>query len=158
MPVTKDPVLTVNGRELELDVPSFYPLAVVLREELGLTGTKTGCFEGRCGACTVIVDDETVVACIYPVGLALGKSVRTVESLAGTTEPLSPLQQNFLEAGAVQCGVCTPGVLMTLTSLLEREASPSEAEIRDALAGNLCRCTGYSKIIEATLATAEAAR
>lgn len=158
MPETKAPELTVNGRELELDVPPFFPLAVVLREELGMTGTKTGCFEGRCGACTVVVDDETVVSCIYPVGLAYGKSVRTVEGLAEPTGPLSTLQQKFLEAGAVQCGVCTPGVLMTLTSLLERNASPTEDEVRESLAGNLCRCTGYSKIIEATLATAEAGR
>ena len=158
MPETKAPELTVNGRELELDVPNFFPLAVVLREELGLIGTKTGCFEGRCGACTVLVDDETVVSCIYPVGLAFGKSVRTVEGLAEPTGPLSALQQNFLEAGAVQCGACTPGVLMTLTNLLERVPKPSELEVRDALSGNLCRCTGYSKIIEATLATAEAGR
>ncbi len=158
MPDTKPATLTINGRELELDVPPFYPLAVVLREELGLTGTKTGCFEGRCGACTVIVDGETVVACIYPVGLAYGKSVLTVESLAEPTGPLSSLQQNFLEKGAVQCGVCTPGMLMTLTNLLERTPQPSEDEVRDALSGNLCRCTGYRKIIEATLATAEAAR
>ena len=158
MPETKAPELTVNGRELELDVPPFFPLGVVLREELGLIGTKTGCFEGHCGACTVVVDDETVVSCIYPVGLAYGKSVRTVEGLADPTGPLSPLQQNFLEAGAVQCGACTPGVLMTLTNLLERVPEPSEAEVRDVLSGNLCRCTGYHKIIEATLATAEAGR
>ncbi len=148
--------LTVNGHELELDVADFYPLAVVLREELGLTGTKTGCFEGRCGACTVLVDDEPVVSCIYPVALTYGKNVRTVEGLADSTGPMSPLQQSFLEKGAVQCGACTPGVLMTLTGLLERNAKPSEDAIRDALAGNLCRCTGYSKIIEATLATVEA--
>lgn len=158
MPETRAPELTVNGRELELDVPPFFPLAVVLREELGLIGTKTGCFEGRCGACTVIVDDETVVSCIYPVGLAYGKRVRTVESLAAPTEPLSPLQQNLLDAGGVQCGVCTPGVLMTLTSLLERDPNPSGDDVREALSGNLCRCTGYTKIIEATLATAEAGR
>jgi aerobic-type carbon monoxide dehydrogenase small subunit (CoxS/CutS family) len=148
--------LTINGREHDLDVPPFYPLAVVLREELGLTGTKTGCFEGRCGACTVSVDGETVVSCIYPVGLAYGKSVRTVEGLAHATGPLTPLQQNFLETGAVQCGICTPGMLMTLTDLLDRVPKPSEDDVRDALAGNLCRCTGYRKIIEATLATAEA--
>jgi carbon-monoxide dehydrogenase small subunit len=156
MPETVATELTLNGNKLELDVPDFYPLAVVLREELGLIGTKTGCFEGRCGACTVLVDDEPVVSCIYPIALTYGKSVRTVEGLADSTGPLSPLQQNFLEKGAVQCGACTPGVLMTLTSLLERNASPSEDEIRDALAGNLCRCTGYSKIIEATVATVEA--
>ena len=158
MPQAREQELTVNGREIELDVPPFYPLAVVLREELGLTGTKAGCFEGRCGACTVIVDEETVVSCIYPVGLAYGKSVRTVEGLAGPTDPLNALQQNFLDLGAVQCGICTPGVLMTLTSLLERDPSPSEADVRQALSGNLCRCTGYGKIVEAVLATAGSER
>lgn len=158
MTESTESMLTINGRNVELDVPPFFPLAVVLREELGLTGTKTGCFEGRCGACTVIVDDETVAACIYPVGLAYGKSVRTVEGLSSPIEPLTSLQQNFLDAGAVQCGVCTPGMLMTLTNLLERVPQPSEDDVLEALSGNLCRCTGYRKIIEATLATAEATR
>jgi carbon-monoxide dehydrogenase small subunit len=150
--------LTVNGRAHELDVPPFYPLAVVLREELGLTGTKVGCFEGRCGACTVIVDDRTVVSCIYPVGLADGAHVRTVEGLAGRDGALSPLQEAMLEHGGVQCGACTPGVLMTLTSLLERNPDPGEREVVDALAGNLCRCTGYHGIVSAALAAAGATR
>ncbi|MFQ5426458.1 MAG: (2Fe-2S)-binding protein [Gaiellales bacterium] len=146
--------LTVNGREFELDVPAFYPLAVVLREELGLIGTKAGCFEGRCGACTVIVEDRTVVSCIYPVGLCDGKTVRTVESLPGADDELNGLQRALVAAGGVQCGVCTPGMLMTLTSLLEESPSPTEAEVREALAGNLCRCTGYARIVEAAMSMA----
>jgi carbon-monoxide dehydrogenase small subunit len=144
--------LTVNGRLYEVDVPPFYPLAVVLREALGLIGTKVGCFEGRCGACMVMVDGRTVVSCIYPVGLAEGTNVRTVEGLAGENGSLSPLQEALLEAGGVQCGICTPGILMTLTGLLETNPAPSEGEIRDALAGNICRCTGYHKIVQAVLA------
>ncbi len=143
--------LTVNGRDLEVEVPPFYPLAVVLRDELGLIGTKAGCFEGRCGACAVIVDGRTVASCIYPVGLAEGASIRTVESLAGVDGQLSDLQEALLEEGGVQCGVCTPGVLMTLTSLLERKPTAGEREIREELSGNLCRCTGYQGIVNAAL-------
>ncbi|MEZ5100100.1 MAG: (2Fe-2S)-binding protein [Thermoleophilia bacterium] len=150
--------LTVNGRRHELDVPPFYPLAVVLREELGLNGTKVGCFEGRCGACTVVVDGRTVVSCIYPVGLADGAEVRTVEGLASLEGPLSPLQDAILDHGGVQCGACTPGVLMTLTALLEATPSPSEHEVREALEGNLCRCTGYQGIVDAVMAVTGGAR
>ena len=146
--------LTVNGRDLELEVPPFYPLAVVLREELGLIGTKAGCFEGRCGACTVIVDDETVVSCIYPIGLCDGKSVRTIESLPDAENEINDLQRAFVAGGGVQCGICTPGMLMTLTSLLETNSNPTEPEVREALSGNLCRCTGYTKIVEAAMRVA----
>jgi carbon-monoxide dehydrogenase small subunit len=146
--------LTVNGRVHDVDVPAFYPLAIVLREELGLTGTKAGCFEGRCGACIVIVDGRTVVSCIYPVGLAEGAEIRTVEGLAPADGGLSALQEAMLEHGGVQCGACTPGVLMTLTALLERSPAPTEAEVRAALTGNLCRCTGYHGIVRAALAVA----
>ena len=144
--------LTINGRSYEVDVPAFYPLAVVLREELGLIGTKVGCFEGRCGSCAVMVDGLTVVSCIYPVGLADGAQVRTVEGLAGENGSLSPLQEALLDAGGVQCGICTPGILMTLTSLVEHNPVLREGEIREALAGNICRCTGYQKIVQAVLA------
>ena len=146
--------LEINGERHGVDVPGLTPLVRVLREELGLTGTKTGCLEGRCGACTVIVDGRSVVSCLYPVALADGVSVRTVEGLAGDSGELHPLQRALLDAGAVQCGISTPGVLMTLTWLLEHEPAPTDAEIRAALAGNVCRCTGYQKIVDAVLAVA----
>lgn len=146
--------LTVNGARHELDVPGFEPLVTVLREELGLTGSKVGCFEGFCGACVVRVDGATVASCLMPVALADGKSVTTVEGLAAPDGTLSDLQQALLDSGGVQCGACTAGVLMTLTDALETTSEPSEAEIREALAGNLCRCTGYDAIVEAALAVA----
>lgn len=143
--------LQINGQRTAVDAPGMTPLVRVLREQ-GLTGTKTGCFEGRCGACTVIVDDRTVVSCLYPLALADGASVRTVEGLAGGDGSLNPLQEALLEAGGVQCGISTPGVLMTLTWLLEQNPAPREHEVRAALAGNVCRCTGYQKIVDAVLA------
>jgi aerobic-type carbon monoxide dehydrogenase small subunit (CoxS/CutS family) len=144
--------LEINGERHGVDAPGLTPLVRVLREELGLTGTKTGCLEGRCGACTVIVDGRSVVSCLYPLALADGASIRTVEGLAGDAGELHPLQRALLDAGAVQCGISTPGVLMTLTWLLEHEPAPTEAEVRAALAGNVCRCTGYQKIVDAVLA------
>jgi carbon-monoxide dehydrogenase small subunit len=149
--------LTVNGRHHELDVPPFTPLSTVLREELGLTGTKVGCFEGFCGACVVVVGGQTVASCLYPVALADGTEVRTVEGLAADGI-LSPVQQALLDAGGVQCGACTAGILMTLTSLLEQSPDPGDDDVREALAGNICRCTGYTKIVEAALAVAEELR
>jgi aerobic-type carbon monoxide dehydrogenase small subunit (CoxS/CutS family) len=143
--------LEINGERHGVDASGLTPLVRVLREELGLTGTKTGCFEGRCGACTVIVDGRSVVSCLYPMALADGASIRTVEGLVGDSGELHPLQQALLDAGAVQCGISTPGVLMALTWLLEQEPAPTEAEIRAALAGNVCRCTGYQKIVDAVL-------
>jgi carbon-monoxide dehydrogenase small subunit len=143
--------LDINGERTSVDAPGLEPLALVLRERLGLTGTKIGCFEGRCGACTVIVDGRTVVSCLYPLALADGAAVRTVEGLAEGDEQLSPLQDALLEAGGVQCGISTPGVLMTLTWLLEQNPAPTEQEVRAALAGNVCRCTGYQKIVDAVL-------
>jgi carbon-monoxide dehydrogenase small subunit len=142
----------VNGQPVSVEADGLRPLVRVLREDLGLTGTKTGCFEGRCGACTVIVDDRTVVSCLYPVALAHGRDVRTVEGLADADGTLNPLQDAILDTGGVQCGISTPGVLMTLTALLERNPHPTEPEIREALAGNVCRCTGYQKIVDAVLA------
>jgi aerobic-type carbon monoxide dehydrogenase small subunit (CoxS/CutS family) len=143
--------LEINGERVSVDAPGLEPLARILRDHLGLTGTKTGCFEGRCGACTVIVDGRTVVSCLYPLALAEGAAVRTVEGLADGDGRLSPLQDALLEAGGVQCGISTPGILMTLTWLLEQNPAPSEPEVRAALAGNVCRCTGYQKIVDAVL-------
>lgn len=146
--------LNVNGQSYQVESSPFAPLAHVLREELGLTGTKIGCFEGFCGACTVIVNGRTVASCLYPVTLADGAEVRTVEGLAENGS-LSAIQQAMLETGGVQCGICTPGVLMTLTQLLEASDALSQAEVREALAGNICRCTGYTKIVEAALAAVQ---
>jgi carbon-monoxide dehydrogenase small subunit len=142
----------VNGEPVSVEADGLRALASVLREDLGLTGTKVGCFEGRCGACTVIVDGRTVVSCLYPVALAEGAEVRTVEGLAAQDGTLNALQDAILDEGGVQCGISTPGVLMSLTALLERNPSPSEPEIREALSGNICRCTGYQKIVDAVLA------
>ncbi len=146
--------LKVNGERVAVDAPGLEPLARILRERLGLTGTKTGCFEGRCGSCTVIVDGRTVVSCLYPLALADGAEVRTVEGLADADGELDRLQDALLEAGGVQCGISTPGILMTLTWLLEQNPTPSEHEVRAALAGNVCRCTGYQKIVDAVLSLA----
>jgi carbon-monoxide dehydrogenase small subunit len=145
--------LLVNGATVEIEAPGLRPLVSVLRD-LGLTGTKIGCFEGRCGACTVLVDGITVVSCLYPVGLADGARVQTVEGLAPRDGALRPLQEAILEAGGVQCGICTPGMLMSLTSLFASVPAPTEPEVLDALAGNICRCTGYRKIVDAALALA----
>ena len=142
----------VNGETEAVEADGLRSLVEVLREDLGLTGTKTGCFEGRCGACTVIVDGRSVVSCLYPVALAHGTQVRTVEGLAAEDGTLNPLQDAILDSGGVQCGISTPGVLMALTALLEQNPRPTEEEIRAALAGNLCRCTGYQKIVDAVLA------
>jgi len=140
--------MTVNGEEVELQVEPSATLASVLREQLGLTGTKIGCEEGECGACTVLVDNQAVNSCIYPAMKAAGHRILTVEGLAHN-EQLHPLQRAFLEHGAVQCGYCTPGLLLSAVALLGRNPNPSEAEIRRAISGNLCRCTGYAKVIRA---------
>ncbi|UCC76680.1 MAG: (2Fe-2S)-binding protein [Anaerolineales bacterium] len=138
----------VNGEEVELQVESSATLANVLREQLALTGTKIGCEEGECGACTVLVENQAVNSCIYPAMKAAGRHILTVEGLAHN-EQLHPLQRAFLERGAVQCGYCTPGLLLTAVALLGQNPNPSEAEIRRAISGNLCRCTGYTKVIRA---------
>ena len=139
---------TLNGRPVTLEVGPDETLLQVLRERLRLTGTKSGCEEGECGACTVLVDGRPVTSCLYPALRCAGRSVETVEGLAGQSG-LHPLQQSFIEAGAVQCGFCTPGMLMSAKGLLDGNPSPSRDQITQALSGNLCRCTGYLKIIEA---------
>lgn len=140
--------LTVNGESHELAVPVHKTLLEVLREDLGLTGTKHGCELGECGTCTVLIDGEPVLSCLaLPVELQ-GAEILTVEGMAGATA-LHPLQQAFAELGAAQCGYCTPGILLTAKALIEAEPRPTRDEIRAALAGNLCRCTGYTKILDA---------
>jgi len=138
----------LNGRPITLDVDPGRMLLDVLRNELGLKGTKEGCGRGECGACTVILNGQTVLSCLTPVSKVQGRSVTTIEGLA-TDEGLHPLQQAFIEAGAVQCGFCTPGMILSAKVLLDEHRSLSEQEIREAISGNLCRCTGYDKIVEA---------
>jgi len=139
--------LTVNGEERECLAPVHHSLLEVLREDLGLMGTKHGCELGECGTCTVLVDGKPILSCLTLPIECEGREVRTVEGLAGAE--LDPLQRAFAELGAAQCGYCTPGFLLTAESLLEQNATPSRQQIAEALAGNLCRCTGYLKIFEA---------
>ena len=145
---------TVNDEPQEVLVQPWQTLLEALRDELELTGTKEGCGNGNCGTCTVLVDGRTVCACLMLAPEAAGKRVTTVEGLASGAE-LSPLQEAFIEHGGLQCGFCTPGVLMSAHWLLQHNPHPSEHEIRLAIAGNLCRCTGYDKIVRAIQAAAQ---
>jgi carbon-monoxide dehydrogenase small subunit len=138
----------VNGAAVEVEATGTRRLLDVLREDLALTGTKEGCGEGECGACSVIIDGAVVDACLVPVSQVTGTSVRTVEGLADDGR-LNTLQHAFLETGGAQCGICTPGMLMAGDAFLASGADPTEDNIREAIAGNLCRCTGYTKIIDA---------
>jgi len=140
--------LTINDREVEVAVPPNRTLADMLRRDLGLTGTKKGCEVGDCGSCTVILDGRPVNSCLVLAVQAEGRSVTTIEGVE-TDDGLHPLQQAFVDHGAVQCGFCTSGMILSGKSLLERNASPDEMEVRTAISGNLCRCTGYQKIVEA---------
>jgi carbon-monoxide dehydrogenase small subunit len=154
---------TINGAPTEVDVPGMRRLLDVLREDLGLTGTKEGCGEGECGACSVLLDGAVVDACLVPICQVEGAAVRTVEGLARPREAgrapvqadLDLLQAAFLETGGAQCGICTPGMLMAGHAFLASGAAPTDDAIREAIAGNLCRCTGYVKIVEAIALAAE---
>lgn len=138
----------VNGATHTVESPPMARLLDVLRHDLALTGTKEGCGEGECGACSVLLDGLLVNSCLIPVAQAEGTRICTVEGLAPPGE-LHPLQQSFLRHGGAQCGICTPGMLMAAAHLLEREPHPSLAQVKEALSGNLCRCTGYQKIFDA---------
>jgi aerobic-type carbon monoxide dehydrogenase small subunit (CoxS/CutS family) len=149
--------LTVNGEPRNLVVDPYKTLLYVLREDLGLTGTKDGCGEGECGACTVLLDGKPVNACLVIAGQLAGRDVITIEGLSENGK-LHALQQAFVETGAVQCGFCIPGSIMSSVALLNENQDPSEDEIRQALVGNLCRCTGYVKIIESVARVAKEMR
>lgn len=147
--MTLDISFSLNGAEVVVGVRPHQRLLDVLRRTLGMTGTKEGCGEGECGACTVLVDGRVVNACLYPALEIEGRSVTTIEGLLGADHQLSPLQESLVARGAIQCGFCSPGVILSAHALLDRNPNPSDAEIRDALVGNLCRCTGYVQIVEA---------
>ena len=154
---TRNIAVMVNGKSYDRTVDTRRTLGDFIRLDLGLTGTHFGCEHGACGACTVRVDGVAVRSCLMLAVQANGKSVQTIEGLAAD-DVLTPLQNAFRERHALQCGFCTPGVLMTMAEFLEENSTPSEAEVRDALSGNICRCTGYQNIVDAVLQTAETLR
>jgi carbon-monoxide dehydrogenase small subunit len=146
--------MSVNGRPVRVEVEADMLLVDLLRDRLGLTGTKVGCNEGECGACTVLMDGRPVLSCLMPALRAQDRSITTIEGL-GDDDNLHPLQEAFVDYGAVQCGYCTPGFILSAKALLDVNPHPSREEIKEAIAGNLCRCTGYVKIIEAIEAVAK---
>ncbi|SMB99506.1 purine hydroxylase delta subunit apoprotein [Thermanaeromonas toyohensis ToBE] len=146
--------LKVNGKEVQVEAPAGITLLRLLRDYLGLTGTKEGCGEGECGACTVLLDGVAVVSCLLPAAKAEGREVTTIEGLA-QGQKLHPLQEAFISEGAVQCGFCTPGMILSAKSLLDSNPCPTKEEIKEAISGNLCRCTGYSQIVRAVQKAAE---
>lgn len=149
---------TINGDDYEVLCEPGQTLVDVIRNGLGLTGTKEGCSTGDCGACSVMLDGELVCSCLVLAVEADGKSIDTIEGMAEGEDELHPLQRNFLELNGLQCGICTPGILIAARALLERNPDPTETEIRFWLAGNLCRCTGYDKVIRSVQAAAEEMR
>jgi len=150
---TKSFEAIVNGKQVKLDIPQDLRLIDVLRDYLGLTGTKEGCGEGECGACTVLIDGEPYNSCLLFALQVQNRNILTIEGLASYNK-LHPLQESFLEHGAVQCGYCTPGMLLTAKALLDKNPKPTREEIKVAISGNLCRCTGYKKIVDAISAVA----
>lgn len=146
-----DVSLTVNGAPATLHAFPMERLLDVLREQLSLTGTKEGCGEGECGACSVLIDGQLVNSCLVPVAQVAGCEIKTIEGIALSEDQLHKVQQAFIECGGAQCGICTPGMVIAAVSLLEKNSRPDEADIREGLAGNLCRCTGYVKIFESVV-------
>ena len=146
---------TLNGNDISLEISPNTLLVDLLRDKLRLTGTKVGCREGECGACTVLLDGTPVNSCILPAAKVQGRSVTTIEGLADEKGGLSEIQQAFMHEGAAQCGFCTPGMIMNATALLEKNPEPDDQEIRRALSGALCRCTGYRKIVQAVATAGE---
>lgn len=146
--------LNINGHDFDLAVSPRDLLVDVIRKKVGLTGTKKGCGQGDCGACTVLMDGHPVLSCITLAVASQGKKIQTIEGLS-EGEKLHPIQESFVEQGAVQCGYCTPGMILSAKALLDRNPDPSEEEIKQGIAGNLCRCTGYKKIVKAISAAAE---
>ncbi len=151
----RDMEFMLNGQPVRVEARGGQTLLQLLRDELGLKGTKEGCGAGECGACTVVVDGQALASCIYPALEVEGASVTTIEGLAAPDGSLHPLQEAFVKHGAVQCDFCTPGQIMSAKALLDANPHPGEDEIRSALEGNLCRCTGYHQIVEAVKAAAE---
>ena len=149
---------TINGKAIEIQVDVRESLLDMLRNRLHLTGSKQGCGVGECGACAVLIDGESIDTCIYLAVWADGKNIVTIEGITNDDGSLIDLQQNFVDKGAVQCGFCTPGFIVSATALLEKNPNPTKAEIRRGLSGNLCRCTGYQKILDAVEVTADQRR
>jgi carbon-monoxide dehydrogenase small subunit len=139
----------LNGEPIELEIGPHFTLLQLLRDKLELIGTKEGCGMGECGACTVLIDGKAVNSCIFPAMEVDGKSVTTIEGLTDAEGNLHPIQKAFIEYGAIQCGFCTPGMVLSAKALLDENAKPTEEEIRHGIAGNLCRCTGYLQIVQA---------
>jgi carbon-monoxide dehydrogenase small subunit len=154
MVMKQDIVLNVNGIQHNLNVETHRTLVEVLRDTLGLTGTKKSCNEGECGACTVLMDGKPVASCLVLAVAAQGKEITTIEGLS-QGEELDPVQEAFVKHTAIQCGFCTPGMVMAAKAFLDETPKPTSAEVRKAIAGNLCRCTGYQQIVDAIMAAAE---
>jgi len=155
--IKREVTLTVNLREYRVEIQEHWTLLEVLRDCLGLTGTKCSCNLGDCGACTVIVDGKPVLSCLALAASMEGKEITTIEGLSGD-RGLHPLQKAFIDEGAIQCGFCTPGLIMTAKTLLDENPDPTEEEVREAISGNVCRCTGYHKPVKAVLAAAKMLR
>ncbi|HVM66002.1 MAG TPA: (2Fe-2S)-binding protein [Acidimicrobiales bacterium] len=157
--MTEHYTLRVNGRDHDVDGAWLgESLLYVLRDRLGLPGSKSGCEQGECGSCSVLVDGALVCSCLVLAASAVGQEVTTVEALGGPGEPMSPVQEAFVAEGGVQCGFCTPGLVMAVHDLLARNPDPTDLDVREAVSGNLCRCTGYGRVLAAVRAAADAGR